>query len=143
MQAHSGVSAAQTAVMRPLQTAKICQPVSCSCMCWHCRATPPSSTVRLRARTIKEQEAQALQQDQSAFSESAKWFQSAVSGSKASPAAAAKKDVQAENLVIYTYSNSDLEYERNLVFFVQHAMWEGDGCDYLIIVQQVSCSMIH
>ncbi|KAL3163355.1 hypothetical protein ABBQ32_009744 [Trebouxia sp. C0010 RCD-2024] len=41
-----------------------------------------------------------------------------------------------ETLVLYTYSNSDLEYERNLHFFVQHGMAEGDGCDYLIIVQQ-------
>ena len=40
-------------------------------------------------------------------------------------------------LVIYTYSKSDPEYERNLDFFVAHGMWEGDGCHYLIIVQQV------
>ena len=41
-------------------------------------------------------------------------------------------------LVIYVFSKTDLEYERNLQFFVQHGMWEGDGCDYAIIVQQVS-----
>lgn len=40
-------------------------------------------------------------------------------------------------LVIYVYSKTDPEYERNLQFFVQHGMWEGDGCDYAIIVQQV------
>ena len=40
-------------------------------------------------------------------------------------------------LVVYTYSKSDPEYERNLEFFVAHGMWEGDGCQYLIIVQQV------
>lgn len=42
-----------------------------------------------------------------------------------------------ETLVLYTYSNSDPEYERNLHFFVQHGMTEGDGCDYIIVVQQV------
>lgn len=45
--------------------------------------------------------------------------------------------VPAETLVVYTYSKSDPEYERNLEFFVAHGMWEGDGCQYLIIVQQV------
>ena len=42
-----------------------------------------------------------------------------------------------DTLVLYTYSNSDQEYERNLHFFVQHGMAEGDGCNYVIIVQQV------
>lgn len=42
-----------------------------------------------------------------------------------------------ETLVLYTYSNSDPEYERNLHFFVQYGMAEGDGCNYVIIVQQV------
>lgn len=51
----------------------------------------------------------------------------------------------AETLVLYTYSNSDLEYERNLHFFVQHGMAEGDGCDYIIIVQEVKipCFYVH
>ena len=44
---------------------------------------------------------------------------------------------QPETLVLYTYSNSDPEYERNLHFFVEHGMAEGDGCDYVIIVQEV------
>ena len=42
----------------------------------------------------------------------------------------------ADTLVMYTYSNSDPEYERNLHFFVKHGMSEGDGCDYVIIVQE-------
>ena len=42
-----------------------------------------------------------------------------------------------ETLIIYTYSKSDLQYERNLNFFVEHGMWEGDGCQYIIVVQQV------
>lgn len=46
-----------------------------------------------------------------------------------------------ETLVLYTYSNSDPEYERNLHFFVQYGMAEGDGCDYLMVVQQVSLSV--
>ena len=45
--------------------------------------------------------------------------------------------VRASTLVIYVFSKTDLEYERNLQYFVQHGMWEGDGCDYVIIVQQV------
>lgn len=45
---------------------------------------------------------------------------------------------QPETLVLYTYSNSDPEYERNLRFFVEHGMAEGDGCEYVIIVQEVS-----
>ena len=52
-------------------------------------------------------------------------------------ATAAAVAVPAETLVIYTYSKSDPEYERNLEYFVAHGMWEGDGCQYLIIVQQV------
>lgn len=40
-------------------------------------------------------------------------------------------------LVLYTYSNTDSEYERNMHFFVQHGMAEEDGCEYVIIVQQV------
>ena len=43
-----------------------------------------------------------------------------------------------ETLVLYTYSNTDTEYERNLHYFVEHGMAEGDGCDYVIIVQEVS-----
>ena len=39
-------------------------------------------------------------------------------------------------LVMYVYSKTDLEYERNLLYFVEHGMWAGDGCDYVIIVQQ-------
>lgn len=46
---------------------------------------------------------------------------------------------RSETLVIYVYSKSDTEYERNLEFFVQNGMWEGDGCDYIIVVQQASC----
>jgi hypothetical protein len=52
-----------------------------------------------------------------------------------SAAAALLREV--DTLVIYTYSRTDPEYERNLAFFVSHGMWDGDGCDYLIIVQQV------
>ena len=50
---------------------------------------------------------------------------------------------RSETLVLYTYSNSDTEYERNLHYFVEHGMAEGDGCDYIIVVQEVSvrCSL--
>ena len=51
--------------------------------------------------------------------------------------AAASLLSQTDTVVIYTYSRTDPEYERNLQYFVEHGMWEGDGCDYIIIVQQV------
>ena len=51
--------------------------------------------------------------------------------------------VNADTLVIYVYSKTDPEYERNLQFFVEHGMWEGDGCEYLIIVQQVGKTSIY
>ncbi|BDA51685.1 hypothetical protein COCOBI_19-2410 [Coccomyxa sp. Obi] len=38
-------------------------------------------------------------------------------------------------LVLYTFSATDPEYIRNLEFFVEHGIQEGDGCDYFIIVQ--------
>lgn len=50
---------------------------------------------------------------------------------------------RSETLVLYTYSNSDTEYERNLHYFVEHGMAEGDGCDYIIIVQEVSCLLLN
>ncbi len=46
-------------------------------------------------------------------------------------------ETRPSTLVIYVFSKTDPEYERNLQFFVQHGMWEDDGCDYAIIVQQV------
>ena len=42
-----------------------------------------------------------------------------------------------DTLVIYVYSNSDSEYERNLHFFVERGMADGDGCHYIIVVQEV------
>jgi hypothetical protein len=56
------------------------------------------------------------------------------------PSYSVHDNMLADTLVIYVYSKTDPEYERNLHFFVNHGMWEGDGCEYLIIVQQVwSC----
>ena len=43
----------------------------------------------------------------------------------------------ADTLVVYVYSNSDSEYERNLHFFVERGMADGDGCHYIIVVQEV------
>ncbi|KAK9816513.1 hypothetical protein WJX72_001363 [[Myrmecia] bisecta] len=42
----------------------------------------------------------------------------------------------ASTLIIYVYSNSDPEYSRNLHFFIKNGMRDGDGCEYLVIVQQ-------
>ena len=49
-------------------------------------------------------------------------------------------NIKPSTLNIYVFSNTDPEYERNLQFFIKHGMWEGDGCNYVIIVQQVSCA---
>ena len=46
----------------------------------------------------------------------------------------------ADALVIYVYSNSDSEYERNLHFFVERGIADGDGCHYIIVVQEVGAS---
>lgn len=43
----------------------------------------------------------------------------------------------ADTLVIYIYSNSDSEYERNLHFFVERGIADGDGSHYIIVVQEV------
>jgi len=48
-----------------------------------------------------------------------------------------KSASRASTLIMYVFSNTDLEYGRNLQFFIHHGMWEGDGCEYVIIVQQV------
>ena len=42
-----------------------------------------------------------------------------------------------DTLVMYVYSNSDPEYERNLRFFVANGVRAGDGCDYVIVLQVV------
>ena len=42
----------------------------------------------------------------------------------------------AETLVMYSHANKDTEFDGNMRFFVRFGMWEGDGCDYVIIVQE-------
>jgi hypothetical protein len=44
---------------------------------------------------------------------------------------------QADTLVLYVFSDSDPEYRHNLEFFVRFGIAAGDGCDYVIVVQQV------
>ncbi|KAK9808733.1 hypothetical protein WJX72_002733 [[Myrmecia] bisecta] len=41
----------------------------------------------------------------------------------------------ADTLVIYIFSNTDSEYERNLRFFLAYAVAENDGCDYTVVIQ--------
>ena len=45
-------------------------------------------------------------------------------------------DSQPHILVMYIFSDSDPEAANNLRYFVQHAVREGDGCEYVIVVQQ-------
>lgn len=85
--------------------------------------------MRLRARTMKEQSIEEVSDLESAAI--------AASETAAMPVQIAPSNATADTLVIYTYSKSDPEYERNLEFFIKHGMWENDNCHYLIIVQQV------
>jgi hypothetical protein len=41
-----------------------------------------------------------------------------------------------DTLVIYIFSNTDPEYLDNLRFFVHFGVADGDGCDYIIVVQE-------
>ena len=42
---------------------------------------------------------------------------------------------KADTLVIYVFSNTDIEYASNLRFFMRFGIEEGDGCDYIFIIQ--------
>ena len=42
---------------------------------------------------------------------------------------------EAGTLVLYVFSPTDPEYINNLRFFAEFGMAEGDGCDYVVIVQ--------
>ena len=44
---------------------------------------------------------------------------------------------QPSTIVVYIYSNSDPEYERNLRFFVERGVRGDSDCHYVIVVQQV------
>lgn len=39
-------------------------------------------------------------------------------------------------LVVYVYSFTDEEYERNLLFFLEHGVSPDDGCDYVLVMQE-------
>ena len=41
-----------------------------------------------------------------------------------------------DTLVVYIFSNTDPEYIENLRFFAQFGMQQGDGCDYVVVVQE-------
>lgn len=38
---------------------------------------------------------------------------------------------------MYVYSNTDPEYEANLVYFLEKGVAANDGCDYVIVIQEV------
>ena len=42
-----------------------------------------------------------------------------------------------DTLVVYVYSNTDPEYEGNLIYFLEKGVAANDGCDYVIIIQEV------
>lgn len=45
------------------------------------------------------------------------------------------REPKADTLVVYVFSNTDPEYYANLLFFLRFGVAEGDGCDYVIIIQ--------
>ena len=44
-------------------------------------------------------------------------------------------------LVIYVFSDTDKEYIYNLRYFVREGIKEGDGCDYVIVIQREASPM--
>lgn len=56
----------------------------------------------------------------------------------AKPAAAVARAIQAApTLLLYLFAASDRFYRDNLEYFIKHGITEGDGVDYVIIVQKV------
>ena len=53
-----------------------------------------------------------------------------------SAAAAAAAPRPEDTLVVYIFSNTDPEYIANLRFFARHGMAAGDGCEYVVVVQE-------
>lgn len=49
----------------------------------------------------------------------------------------AGKRAEADTVVVYVYSNTDPEYEGNLVYFLEKGVRANDGCDYIIVIQEV------
>ena len=49
-----------------------------------------------------------------------------------------------DTLVVYTYADRDLEFQRNLKYFLKWGVREGDGAEYYVVAQEgaipVSCS---
>jgi hypothetical protein len=45
----------------------------------------------------------------------------------------------ADTLVVYVFSSTDPSYEDNFRFFLNHGIQDGDGCDYVFVIQQVWC----
>ncbi|KAL4439936.1 hypothetical protein ABPG75_002937 [Micractinium tetrahymenae] len=62
----------------------------------------------------------------------------ATAAQTASPPAVLRlaNTARGRTLVLYTYGGSDPEYPENLRFFLSEAVKEGDGCEYLVILQQ-------
>ena len=71
-----------------------------------------------------------------------RFWQASSGGAGASGAKTAKerawtfKGGSVDTLVTYIFSATDLEYINNLNFFLKFGIREGDGADYVIILQQ-------
>ena len=50
-----------------------------------------------------------------------------------SPFNTAKRPV--DTLVVYIFSNTDPEYANNMRFFLKNGVADGDGCEYVIVIQ--------
>lgn len=46
-----------------------------------------------------------------------------------------------DTLVVYVYSNTDPEYQANLKYFLKTGVRADDGCDYVVIIQEVRCKL--
>jgi hypothetical protein len=57
-------------------------------------------------------------------------------------AAAAPEPQEPHTLVLYVFSNTDKEYINNLLFFINNGIREGDGCQYIIIVNTYGDSLV-
>lgn len=61
----------------------------------------------------------------------------AISADLPAPSAAnSVRRLQRDTLVVYVFSDTDPEYIRNLRYFVSNGIWDEDGCQYIIVIQQ-------
>jgi hypothetical protein len=68
---------------------------------------------------------------------------STVSSGDPGQGSRAPQSGRARTLVLYIFSNTDKEYINNLRFFISNGIREGDGCDYIIVINVGEGSPVH